>query len=429
MNRIRAGRNSLSSTVLNAAVLAAFALSSFQLPANADSYSSGLQYYQARQFTAALNCFQSAVSANPSNYNAIYYKALCHQQLRQTPQALDAYRDLASRFPTSAPGRQALQVLRVSDPTFLRNLISGGSRGGGSSVASASSSSTSSSSRSYGSSSYGSSDTLPSQEKVIFHKDPNGAHLWMNGQVNGGQLDFVFDTGCDRTVIGMDHLSKVGLSRPTGEPVGKSIGLGNQITDNYLVNTTVRIGGIERKNFPLLVSDRSGTPALLGRNFYEPYNYTVDNNANTILFEKKSSNTGIASSNNRRSYSGSSGDSVPFKRDRSGPLVSVQVNGRPISMLFDTGSMNCLFSRKQIQSLGISIPDNATDEQSRGVGGASFNKVFPVSSMKLGNIEKTNFMISVTELNLEEPLLGQTFFKDLQYTIDDQNSVIRFVRR
>lgn len=428
MNRIRVSRNSLSSKVFpRRAWSAALVMAFLQLPASADSYSSGMQYYQAGQYTAALNCFQGAVSANPSNYNAIYYKALCYQQLRQTAPALEMYRELATKFPTSAPGRQALQVLRRSDPAFLRNLISGGASSASSSSASSGSSS-SSTSRSYGSSSYSSSDTLPTQEKLTFRRDLSGAHLWMNGSVNNVQLDFVFDTGCDRTVIGMDQLSKAGLSKPTGEPIGKSIGLGNQTLNLWMVNTTVRVGGIERKNFPLLVSERTGTPALLGRNFYEPYNYTVDNNAGTILFEKKSSGTSVASSGHR-SYAGSSSDSVPFKRDRSGPMVSVSVNGRPINMMFDTGAMNCLFSRKQIESLGIRIPDNAIDEQSRGVGGMSANKVFPVSSMKLGNIEKTNFMISVTELSLEEPLLGQSFFKDLQYTIDDQNSVIRFVRR
>ncbi|MBC7999608.1 MAG: aspartyl protease family protein [Leptolyngbya sp.] len=430
MNRIRAGRNSLSSTVIKAAVSAAFVLSSFQLSANADSYSSGLQYYQARQFTAALNCFQSALSANPSNYNAIYYKALCHQQLRQTPEALDSYRDLASRFPTSAPGRQALQVLRVSDPTFLRNLISGGSRGGASNVASVSSSSTT---RSYGSnSSGGSSDSegLPAQERLRYRKAEGSVPvLYVQGQINNGSVEWVFDTGCDQTVIGMDTAAQIGMPRPSGPPTGRSMGAGSKISEHWAVNSSVRVGGIERRNFPLLVADRSGVPPLLGRNFYAPYNYTIDNNEGTIHLVKKVSGTQIASSGGSRGSSSGGQNGVPFTRGRSGITVNVEVNGRSIPMLFDTGAGNCLFSKAQVDRLGIRIPDDAFAEVGHGAGGTFQTKIFPVSRMRLGPIEKSNFNIAVTDQPLEEPLLGQTFFSDYQSSIDDQNSVIRFVRR
>lgn len=55
---------------------------------------------------------------------------------------------------------------------------------------------------------------------------------------------------------------------------------------------------------------------------------------------------------------------------------------------------------------------------------------FPVSSIKVGPIEKRDIMIGVPETaHMPHPLLGQSFFNDWQYTIDYQASVIRFVRR
>lgn len=431
MNRIRVSRNSLSQTVhMKVAVASVLALSCFQLPAQADSYSSGLQYYQAGQYSAALNCFGSALGANPSNYNAIYYKALCYQQLRQTPQALEAYRDLATRFPTSAPGRQALQVLRRSDPAFLRNLISGGASGGATSIASASSSS---STRSYGSSSSGSSDSetgLPAQERLRYRKAEGSVPvLYVQGQINNGSVEWVFDTGCEQTVIGMDTAAQIGMAKPSGPPTGRSMGAGSKISEHWAVNSTVRAGGIERRNFPLLVADRTGVPPLLGRNFYAPYNYTIDNNEGTIHLVKKVSGSQFASSSGARSGSSASQNGVPFTRGRSGITVNVEVNGRSIPMLFDTGSGNCLFSKAQVDRLGIRVPEDAVADIGRGAGGTFQTKTFPVSRMRLGPIEKSNFNIAVTDQPLEEPLLGQTFFSDYQYSIDDQNSVIRFVRR
>ena len=156
----------------------------------------------------------------------------------------------------------------------------------------------------------------------------------------------------------------------------------------------------------------------------DPYNYTIDTAGGSILMNKKV--TSVASGG----YSTSSQGGVPFKRLRGGGVVvNVEVNGRTIPMLFDTGAQGCLFSRGDINKLGISVPADAQPEISQGVGGSMPGLKFPISRMRLGPIDKSNISITVVEQNFGEPLLGQAFFHDYQYTIDDQNSVIRFLRR
>ncbi|MBA3856558.1 MAG: hypothetical protein C0507_06555 [Cyanobacteria bacterium PR.3.49] len=81
-----------------------------------------------------------------------------------------------------------------------------------------------------------------------------------------------------------------------------------------------------------------------------------------------------------------------------------------------------------MKQLGIAIPDDAVDSVGRGVGGSTHTKNFPISRIRLGPVEKSNFTIGVTEIPFGEPLLGQSFFGDCQYTIDDQASVIRIRR-
>ncbi len=156
----------------------------------------------------------------------------------------------------------------------------------------------------------------------------------------------------------------------------------------------------------------------------EPYNYTIDTTGGSILMNKKV--TAVASGG----FSTSSQGGVPFKRIRGGAVVvNVEINGRNIEMLFDTGAQHCLFSRKDINRLGISVPADAQPEFTQGVGGSMPGVKFPISRIRCGPIDKSNFYITVVEQDFGEPLLCQAFFHDYQYTIDDQNSVIRFLRR
>lgn len=400
--------------IFGTAALCAFAaVSLFSTAAYADPYAEGIEFYQKRNYSRAASCFETVIARSAEQTNAIYYAALSYQQLRNNSRAIELYTTLATRYPRSQAGQMAIQALKTLSP----GAISGAGR---------SASSSASSVRSYASGSSGGSDEeagLPAEERLHFRNEA-GSHIMVQGQVNNRSVDFVFDTGCDQTVIGMDTLQQVGLSKPSGPPVGKSIGVGNAVTDNWRIPTTVRVGGIERRNFPLLISDRTGVPPLLGRNFYAPYQFTIDKSAGTINLVKNST------ASSRRTTYASSYNTVPFKRlSGGGIVVTAQVNGRPIEMLFDTGAKNCLFSAGQMKQLGINIPEGVEEETERGVGGATRTRKFPINSIKLGPVEKNNFVIAVTDIPFGEPLLGQSFFGDCQYTIDDKARVIHLVRR
>lgn len=411
-----------SVTKLGKAALFAVAVVSLLSPAaQADPFAEGVEFYQKRNFSRAAGCFETVLVRSPEQTNAMYYAGLTYQQMGNTPKALEFYNKLVTRYPNSQAGRLAQQALRA---------LGGGAQRGGGGSSGAGSYSSASSVRSYSGSSSASSGGddeagLPPQARLNF-KNEDGQHIVVAGQVNGRALDFVFDTGCDQTVIGMDDLVRCGLSKPSGPPSGKSIGIGNAVTDNWRISVTLRVGGIERRNFPLLVSDRTGVPPLLGRNFYSPYQFTIDKTGGTINLVKNV--TATAQAGRHGGYvSGSSG--VPFRKLKGGGiLVTAEVNGRPIEMLFDTGAQGCLFSSHHMKQLGITIPDDAVDSVGRGVGGSTHTKNFPISRIRLGSVEKSNFVIGVTEIPFGEPLLGQSFFGDCQYTIDDQASVIRIRR-
>jgi len=409
----RVGKGGAAGIIGKSALCAIALVAMVSSAAIAEPYAEGIEFYQQRNFQRAASCFETAIARSPENTNAIYYAALTYQQLRNNPRAIELYRQLATRYPTSRGGKLAIQA--------LQGLGAGSAGAYGSSRSSASSSV-----RSYSGGSSGGDDEeagLPAEERLRF-KSEDGKHIVVQGSINSRNVDFVFDTGCDQTVIGMDTLEQIGLSRPTGPPVGKSIGIGNSITDNWRISTTLRVGSIERRNFPLLVSDRTGVPPLLGRNFYSHYQFTIDKNAGTISLVKNST------ASSRRTTYASNYNAVPFKRlDGGGILVTAQVNGKPIEMLFDTGAQGCLFSTGHMKQLGIRIPDDAHEDVDRGVGGSTRTKKFPINSIRLGPVEKNNITIGVTDIPFGEPLLGQTFFGDCQYTVDDRANVIRITRK
>lgn len=106
-------------------------------------------------------------------------------------------------------------------------------------------------------------------------------------------------------------------------------------------------------------------------------------------------------------------------------MVDGEVNGRRTTMIFDTGAHLTAFSEEQLKSLGVSIPADAAQSTTAGVQGATTNKVFPVSRIKIGSVEKRDVQIQVLK-GLPHPLLGQSFFGDKKYSIDNVNHVITF---
>ncbi len=121
---------------------------------------------------------------------------------------------------------------------------------------------------------------------------------------------------------------------------------------------------------------------------------------------------------------------IYFTRENDSIIVNATVNNRPVKMIFDTGSEVCTFGKNHLQELGLPQPTGAPSEKSTGLGGrqniASWQMEADIS---LGTLRKQHCAISILE-NLEgEPLLGQNFFKDFNYTIENTANCIRFKQK
>lgn len=140
---------------------------------------------------------------------------------------------------------------------------------------------------------------------------------------------------------------------------------------------------------------------------------------------KKSGHSGSSRSSSRRQ-----GDyipdqeSIPFRRGGDNHLrVNCQLNGRSLSMIFDTGAETCLVGKNTLRKLGVSAPEGRPTSSVNGVGG-SVPAWSMYATISLGKIRKT-IPITVIE-NFDKPLLGQTFFGNFKYNIDNASGTIKF---
>ena len=111
---------------------------------------------------------------------------------------------------------------------------------------------------------------------------------------------------------------------------------------------------------------------------------------------------------------------VYFEHDTNqGYIVDALVNNRSTKMVFDTGAEMCVFGKNQLREMGIPARTGPPAGQGSGVGSSgSIDTWFTNVDLKVGQIDRKNFRIAVHENLPTMPLLGQTFYRDFQFTID-----------
>ena len=117
--------------------------------------------------------------------------------------------------------------------------------------------------------------------------------------------------------------------------------------------------------------------------------------------------------------------SVPFRKTSKGQIaVSADLQGRQLSMIFDTGAEECLFGRNQIAAANLSSADRSKSAMLNSVGGPV--RIFQIrADIKLGGLKKT-IPVCVQDTDMESAILGQPFFKGYDCSVDNQAGLLRF---
>lgn len=359
-----------------------------------DNLQRGMQAYNQGRYKDAIQILQQSYlgqSPADSKATALYYTGLSQQRLNNLKEAEASYRSAYELRPSAEVGKYSLQA--------LQNLAG---RGKPSSI------------RGNATASGGDDElkNLPNQIKIPFVRG-SSRHLFVDGYINGKAARLMFDTGAEQCFASSELLQELNLTVPSD---ARSIKIQGSVgTVNGLVAPmTVQVGPIKRL-VPVLVAP-GGVEPLLGQSWFRGFDYQIDNPGGFIRFTKKGTSQSLPSDVLK----------VPFKKMGNNLLVNIQVNGRELPMIFDTGANTVTMSQAHAAYLGITIPADAPRGYSSGIGGSTETAMVYVDRMQLGPITKAHVPVWVSAGD-KMPLLGQEFFRDKPFTIDYDENVIKFM--
>jgi clan AA aspartic protease (TIGR02281 family) len=119
---------------------------------------------------------------------------------------------------------------------------------------------------------------------------------------------------------------------------------------------------------------------------------------------------------------------VPFFRGTSSHLfVNGAINGRSVRMMFDTGAEICVFGKSDIEGAGAKVDLTGPTILLRGVAGLEKSNL-TLAQISVGDLKRT-IPIVITDHSVGFAVLGQTFFKEFRYNIDNGSGFIEFTKK
>lgn len=373
----------------------------FAQESGSSTYSEAVALYKSGQYARALEGFEGVFGKDPHNVNALYYVADCLLRTGDTSRASFCYKQIMAKFPSTVAAQYArralLGVARTNQAGGGTGASAGTSTGGGGA--------------------YQAADTGAVDETVPFTREESG-HLQVSCEINGRRQDMIFDTGAGQCVASREQFEALGLTIPEDAVQGSATGIGGTVR-TWQVPVEIKLGNIKRR-VAIAVMDTLPTLPLLGETFFGDFQYVIDNTSNSIHFARRGAGD--------NPYPGDTID-VPFIRENSELAVQAKVNGQPVKLFFDTGANQTVFPQSVIERTEPGQWQFKAFGTSSGVGGQQTCKAYIVESMELGGLKQYDFeVVVVEELPIPNGLLGQDFFANKKFTIDNEKNLIRFWR-
>lgn len=372
-------------------------------------------HYQAHRFKEASAAFDLYLQTSPRDANAMYYDALCNQQIGNMSRAKSLYRQVVQTSPGSQIASYAESVLVKLDPSYhSTGAVSRGSQ----SVTSSSITSVTSRSES----------TIQGPDQANVYYKAQGKRMMLTVEINGHPVEMMLDTGAPGICIGRHELASIGVRPPDGEATGSTGGSSNaDRIGTWRMTAAVKVGPFIDPKADIQVMDSEDGHALLGQTFVKHFEYQVDQSAKCIRFTKKGS---LASSQ-------SQGYSLPFTFREAGNRIIVEgeINGRKNKFMMDTGNSGsgiAFHSPEQAAKYGAPVPDGCPTGTFTGVSGSGSAYVYTINHLRIGPIDCNDLSVAAHMgggFGGEEPLLGHQVFDGWQYTVDYDKKVIHLLRR
>jgi predicted aspartyl protease len=387
------------------------------------SYDQAMSEYKAHRYSRAALLFNNYISSQlnvhlplsaqlpevkdkPLFVYSIFYEAVCLEQIGNFDDAAIIYRLLDERYPGTPIGSESKKALGRSQITkALHQKFPDTARSTD-------------------------LDFLPKQTWIPFKRFGN--LMLVEGSINGHQTGMLFDTGAAGCLFSNEHLKTLGIALPAGKPTTSVTGIGTQKqTPAWSVNVDLKLGNISRRRFPVQVNDNPLNYPLLGTNFFEGMEYTIDNDSNIIQFKTLSNNVQIPINKFTITVDASSHYvyNVPFNEVARAIVVTAKIAGKDCQMMLDTGTDLCLFTNSQLKNFGIMPRPTGKYMNCKGAAGFMKAPLCVFDKAEFGPIKGPLVCLVTDQANLPLPLLGQNFLKEWQLTVDHSSHLIKLIRK
>lgn len=396
---------------LKLGILAAFASAvSLGTFAFADGYADqGMKFFKQKDYTKAAAYFEESIKNVPWESQPYYYAALSYHYKRDFKKATEKYALLVEKFPGTEACNNAIAALNQIAPNFFTDRKAASAV---STIAKSPAGAVALSSASPGADK-GTVEGQP-QTRVTFRK--NQSDNVIDVRINGRTTRAIFDPNAESTSFSRQQLQALAIPVPKGASEFKG---------------DIDVGGVVRRGAPISVDD-SGSPAKIGQSFLEAFTYKIDEVSKFIDIKRKGAAASRASE-------------LSFSRDGKDIVVSVEVNGRGSSMIYDTqGGEGVEMNSKHAKAMGLRV-DEAEERKTdpnegpqRGEAGwvspedrPSGPKHMPVR-LKFGPIEKTNVNCAISDTaTAKYPKFSASAINDGSWVIDIdyKTNKIRFTKK
>ena len=115
-----------------------------------------------------------------------------------------------------------------------------------------------------------------------------GKEMVVTAYINGRPQQFYFDTGAESVLLSPAHVRSIGLSIPEDARAGKVQGIAGSSNAVMFPVRRMTMGPIDKSDVMVTVSDGlSAGHGLLGQEFYQGWQYTIDYDHSLIMFKRR----------------------------------------------------------------------------------------------------------------------------------------------
>jgi predicted aspartyl protease len=216
-------------------------------------------------------------------------------------------------------------------------------------------------------------------------------HLLVDGAINGQKIGVMLDTGAMRSLI--LRTSAMRLDLPRHWYAGEwALGVGGTTQVEHAHVDEFRIGEASRKDWDLTVAgehSQEGVDVLLGDDFFQAFDIEFDLAHNAVrLFQPTKDCDRVPLAYWTTTNAASEVWIEPVNGDRPRIMVPVQINGRPVRAMLDSGAALSVLNKPAAASAGVTpeTPGVTSAGKSRGLGANTIDTwIGPFQSFVVGD--------------------------------------------